>query len=142
MHKPLLSLTLLFCVVTAGCTGTQSDTPTVTPDTVTVSPGDSAFLWVRATDVAEMRVGSAQEIPGVELAHDDAMVVPRPDFVEESLPPHWVWDSPRHLVLVRVPVRVADDVTPGTYQFPVAARSGSLPRDTEVTANVTVVVDP
>ncbi|SFK81926.1 hypothetical protein SAMN04487950_1250 [Halogranum rubrum] len=142
MHKSLLSLTLLFCVVTAGCTGTQSDTPTITPDTVTVSPGDSAFLWVRATDVAEMRVGSAQEIPGVELAHDDAMVVPRPDFVEESYPPNWVWDSPRHLVLVRVPVRVAADASSGTYHYPVIVRNETRQHETPVTTNVTVVVEP
>jgi hypothetical protein len=137
------SIVVVFCVLLVGCTAPSapsSPSTTVSGDTITLQPGESETANVEATNVVRMRFGFPRRASGVDFAIRDATVEPSPDFVAESYPPVWNWNSPRASVTVDVPVSVAANATAGTYHYPVTVWNDSVQGDA-VTGNVTVIIE-
>jgi hypothetical protein len=128
VHVPLI-VAAGTLVVAAGCLGgappsdpSPTDTPTppdvgasLTAETVTLSPGGTATLTARATEVGELWVAARPADERVTVDVANATLSPRPDRVVETFPPFWVYDPIEPTVTLRVPVSAAPDAPAGEY---------------------------
>lgn len=107
----------------SGCLGTLHQvvgggwSPGVEGENPPIAPGEDATLTVDATDIGGFQF-ILPDPAGIDFktSLEDTTVSPAPDSGNDSIPPQWFWSS-RTDVTVTTPVVVAEDVTPGEYQY-------------------------
>ena len=107
----------------------MSNETTIQTESVSLEPGTSQHITVRAMNVRMVHLTSIRDPdPPPEkdigrilnlLDFDEVTITPRPPAAKESYPPYWMWKRLEPEVEITFPIRVAADIPPGTYRSPV-----------------------
>jgi hypothetical protein len=113
--------------------------PSVDAPTVELAPGEETMATVTARNVESMSISvlfrTDNKRPAVTIG--DEYLTPTPTSAEDSMPPTWYWSPPRATVTHETPIRVASDVSPGTYEYRVGVSKGSNRASDPITLRVT-----
>lgn len=124
-------------VLLIGCSGPIGSTPPdATGANVAIAQGESGTVTITASSVSRLQIAAPSTEAIDLLGFNQATIEPAPDFVLQSLPPIWEWNTPADEVTVTLPVTATDNIEPGTYRFTVRATGSS----TDQTAEASLVV--
>lgn len=117
---PTMSVVLGGCLGSGpSCTDGDSWPPEVEVEALELAPGDSGEFDIQVDGIT---LFSFDRIPGHcassgwPIRFGDIETTPRMDAQADSCPPIYTWDDCTR-VTVTVPVFVASDAEPGTYEF-------------------------
>mgnify|MGYP002763877262 CR=1 FL=1 len=148
-RRDLLALAGGTLVTSAGClrrlrADRADGPPSVDAPTVELVAGEETTATVRAENVESMTINvfavpvENERASRPRVTIGDEYLTPAPISTEESMPPNWYWSPPRATVTHETPLRVPDDVSPGTYEYPVNISKGSRRESDPLEVRVTV----
>lgn len=152
--RSLAVLCTAVVLLTAGCVGSPSQSRSLTPtdeepgsdriqvEGITLEQGQRGNLSIRATQVGEMWFSQNPSAEGitVEWNMENVTFSPEPQVQVDTLPPYWVWENVTSSVTVSVPIRAADNATPGRYTYEISVVDDTS-HDHEAAVSETVTVE-
>lgn len=126
MHRRSYLIALSASLTLAGCPSAGGENGSFSVSSPRVEQGKSANIAITADDINSLKFASLPdevktptEDGFLEVQFERADFTPAPDFIWQSFPPTWDWQSSQN-VTGEVPINTSTDTPPDTYQITIA----------------------